>query len=181
MSHAYFLVVTSIGFTSDAIDAAGLVANRPQLALSAVFVDGHAKWAKDPSYLKAPGVAKTQHELIDEYAKRGADFKQRWLGRTPDVAATISTSAEWDRIFSEGEILARAVRLHSGRTTNDYLTMSTTAATLLDVPAPLQRGVARGTQGSIYFMGRRISGRYSYGAGLYRERVLAILQAMVRM
>jgi hypothetical protein len=37
VSHAYFVVVTSIGFTSDAIDAAGLVANRPQLALSAVF------------------------------------------------------------------------------------------------------------------------------------------------
>lgn len=110
-----------------------------------------------------------------------ADFKQRWSGRTPDVAATISTNADWDRIFGEGEILARAVRLHSGRAVSDYLTMSTTAATLHDVPAPLPRGVPRGTQGSIFFMGRRISGRYSYGAGLYRDRVLTILQDMLRM
>jgi prepilin-type processing-associated H-X9-DG protein len=35
------------------------------------FVDGHAKWAKDPPYLKSPGTAKTQQELIDEYAGRG--------------------------------------------------------------------------------------------------------------
>lgn len=36
-----------------------------------VFVDGHAKWSKDLPYLKSPGVAKTQAELIAEYAARG--------------------------------------------------------------------------------------------------------------
>jgi len=36
-----------------------------------LFVDGHAKWAKDTPYLKAPGTAKTQAELITEYAARG--------------------------------------------------------------------------------------------------------------
>lgn len=36
-----------------------------------LFVDGHAKWAKDLPYLKAPGSAKTQLELIAEYASRG--------------------------------------------------------------------------------------------------------------
>lgn len=36
-----------------------------------VFVDGHAKWTKDAAYLKSPGVAKTQNELIAEYAARG--------------------------------------------------------------------------------------------------------------
>lgn len=109
------------------------------------------------------------------------DFKQRWSSGTADVAATVSTNAEWDSIFSQGEILARAVRLHSGSGKSDYLTMSPQAGTLLHVPAPLPKGVPRGMQGSIFFMGRRISGRYSYGAGAYRDRVMGILNSMLRM
>ena len=37
MSHAYFLVMRSIGFTSEAMDSAGFVAYLPQLAFRAVF------------------------------------------------------------------------------------------------------------------------------------------------
>lgn len=36
-----------------------------------VFCDGHAKWFKDPDFVKAGGAAKTQAELTEEYRKRG--------------------------------------------------------------------------------------------------------------
>ena len=110
-----------------------------------------------------------------------SDFKQRWTGLSRDVAATVSTNADWDLIFAQGEMLARAVRLHSGTGNSDYLTMSTQASVLLDVPARPARGVPRGTRGSIFFMGRRISGRYSYAAGPYRDRVLGMLNAMLAL
>ena len=110
-----------------------------------------------------------------------ADYKTRWTGMTRDVAATVSTNADWDQIFAQGEMLARAVRLHSGTGSSDYLTMSTQAPTLLDVPAPPTKGVPRGTQGSIYFMGRRISGSYAYGSGAYRDRVLGMLSGMLAL
>jgi hypothetical protein len=110
-----------------------------------------------------------------------SDFKRRWTGLGRDVAATVSTTADWDLIFAQGEMLARAVRLHSGTGNSDYLTMSTQAGVLLDVPARPARGVPRGTRGSIFFMGRRISGRYSYAAGPYRDRVLGMLSAMLAL
>ena len=37
LSHAYFFVMRSIGFTNEAMDAAGFVAYLPQLAFKAVF------------------------------------------------------------------------------------------------------------------------------------------------
>ena len=113
------------------------------------------------------------------------EFKRRWSALTRDVAATTSTNADWDLIFSQGPILARALRLHSGAGNNDYRTMSTQSATLLDVPAPPPppppRRVPAGVKGSIYFMGRRISGKYDYSAGPYRDRVLAMLRAMLAL
>ena len=109
------------------------------------------------------------------------DYKRRWTGLSRDVAATASTNADWDLIFGQGEMLARAVRLHSGTGNSDYLTMSTQAGTLLDVPARPARGVPRGTPGSIFFMGRRISGSYSYASGPYRERVLGMLNGMLAL
>jgi hypothetical protein len=110
-----------------------------------------------------------------------SDFKRKWASLTRDVAATVSTNADWDLIFSQGEMLARAVRLHSGTGESDYRTMSTQAAVLLDVPTKPPHGVPRGTKGSIFFMGRRISGRYSYAAGAYRDRVLAMLGSMLTL
>jgi hypothetical protein len=110
------------------------------------------------------------------------DFKRKWTGMTRDVAATISTNADWDAIFSQGEVLARAVRLHStSDPAQDYLRMDTRAATLLNVPAKLATATASGTPGSIYFMGRRVSGSYDYGAGIYRERVLGMLNGILAL
>jgi hypothetical protein len=111
-----------------------------------------------------------------------ADYKRRWVGLRKDVAATVSTTADWDSIFGETEMLNRGLALHSGSGAMDYRTMSTRADTLLQVPTPTPRDDNPfGVKGSIYFMGRRISGSYTYGKGLYRERVLAMLSSMLTL
>jgi hypothetical protein len=108
-----------------------------------------------------------------------ADFSRRWAGFTADVACTRSRTEEWDRLFEQPEMLAKGLSLHAG-TRDDYRRMSTTAATLADVPAE-SAGNARGTTGSIYAMGRRISGSRAYGAGVYRQRVLALLHGFLTL
>jgi hypothetical protein len=110
-----------------------------------------------------------------------ADYKRRWASLTPDVAMTVSTNDDWDAIFSQGEILGRAVRLHCVRPNRDSLTMSTQAGILLDVPAPQASGTPRGTPGSIYSLGLCISGRYAMASGYYRDRVLGMLGSMLTL
>jgi len=105
-----------------------------------------------------------------------ADFCRRWHGIAAAVAATRSRTEEWDRIFEQSETLARGLALHAG-TRDDYRRMSTTASVLHDVPAAA--GNPRGTTGSIYAMGRRISGSHAYGSGVYRDRVLALLHGFL--
>lgn len=108
-----------------------------------------------------------------------ADYARRWATYTTDVACTRSRTEDWDRIFEQSEMLAKGLSLHAG-TRDDYRRMSTTAATLANVPAE-SAGNARGTTGSIYAMGRRISGSRAYGAGIYRQRVLALLHGFLTL
>lgn len=108
-----------------------------------------------------------------------ADYARRWAAYTSDVACTRSRTEDWDRIFEQPEMLAKGLSLHAG-TRDDYRRMSTTAATLANVPAE-SAGNARGTTGSIYAMGRRISGSRAYGAGVYRQRVLALLHGFLTL
>ncbi len=110
-----------------------------------------------------------------------ADFRRRWSGLDPGVAATVSSNADWDRIFAQTEMLARGVALHAGSGVSDYRAMSSRADVLLNVPDITQKGVQKGMQGSIYFMGRRISGSERYGAGLYRARVVALGRGMLAL
>jgi hypothetical protein len=108
-----------------------------------------------------------------------ADHARRWATYTSDVACTRSRTEDWDRIFEQPEMLAKGLSLHAG-TRDDYRRMSTTAATLANVP-PESAGNSRGTTGSIYAMGRRISGSRAYGAGVYRQRVLALLHGILTL
>ena len=108
------------------------------------------------------------------------DFKQRWSSSHPGRRGHDQHERGLGQHLQPGrDSRARACVSTAARGKSDYLTMSPQAATLLDVPAPLPKGVPRGTPGSIYFMGRRISGRYSYGAGAYRDRVMGILNSML--
>lgn len=104
------------------------------------------------------------------------DYKRRWASYAADVACTRSRSEDWDRIFGESEVLAKGLSLHAG-TRDDYRQMSTNASVLLHVPDNGNNN--RGRTGSIYAMGRRISGAGSYGRGPYRQRVLALLHGML--
>jgi len=110
---------------------------------------------------------------------RGTDptlnaLKVRWSAVSDETACTVSTNDEWERLFAVPEMLGVAFALHSGGP-HGYRIMSRRAEVLNAVPAPHQRGA----QGSIFLMGRAISGSPAYGAGLYRDRVLALLRAML--
>lgn len=108
-----------------------------------------------------------------------ADFSRRWRGLAPASAATRSRTEDWDAIFGQGEMLAKGLSLHAGtRADRDYRRMSTDAAILHDVT---QGGRPPGRTGSIYAMGRRISGSHDYGRGVYRDRVLALAHGMLTL
>jgi hypothetical protein len=100
-------------------------------------------------------------------------YKGRWQNVDPDTAATISSNDDWDNIFDVQEILAKGLSLHSGRGANDYRIMSTRAEELYRGPEGTPNDI--GVCGSIYAMGKRISGRRRYGEGIYRDRVNALL------
>jgi hypothetical protein len=97
----------------------------------------------------------------------------RWGALSDQDACTSSTGQEWEQLFSVPDILAVAFALHSGGR-DAYRVMSRQADVLNAVP---RQGVA-GQRGSIYLMGRRISGSHDYGAGVYRDRVLTLMHAL---
>src|SRR5439155_24788266 len=111
------------------------------------------------------------------------ECRQRWSGMSADAAASSSTNEDWDAIFVSPDTLARALAFHAnpgGRGQNDYRIMSTDASVLADVPPPSGGRSPSGRKGSVFYMGRRISGSYAYGAGEYRERGFALLGAILR-
>ena len=108
---------------------------------------------------------------------RGADpvlqaLARRWAGMTDQDICTTSTNADWDAVFAVPETLGLGLRFHAGR--SNYQHMSRQADVLNAVPAAGHRGQS----GSIYLMGRRISGSHAYGAGTYRNRVLSLMRAI---
>ncbi|MGK9171301.1 S8 family serine peptidase [Inquilinus limosus] len=116
---------------------------------------------------------------VREY--RGADpvlraLAERWGPLTDDQTCTASTNAEWEQLFGVPDMLALAFSFHSGGPYS-YRVMSRRADVLNAVP-PVG---TRGTPGSIYLMGRRISGSHAYGAGLYRNRVLTLMRALAQL
>ncbi|NJL21541.1 MAG: hypothetical protein HC895_13095 [Leptolyngbyaceae cyanobacterium SM1_3_5] len=95
------------------------------------------------------------------------DYRRRWTGQNSDRIATMTTNANWDRLFLETDwiVPVLGVRLHS-RHSGNYLNM------------PLDAAVLNGSdRGSIYFVGRRISGSPRYGR-LFRQRVMQMLNAL---
>ena len=129
--------------------------------------------------IQTTGRASYIHLVRHVRAYRGTDpvlsaLARRWAPLTDQNACTTSTNADWEQLFAVPEILALAFALHSGGR-NGYRMMSRQAEILNGVPAAGRQG----TPGSIYQMGRRISGSPAYGRGLYRDRVLALLRAML--
>lgn len=99
----------------------------------------------------------------------------RWASLSDQDSCTASTNADWDGYFGVPEVLGLGVRFHAG--TTRYHHMSRRAEVLNAVEA----GQALGQSGSIYRMGRRISGSGDYGRGTYRDRVLGLMRAMLAL
>lgn len=94
-------------------------------------------------------------------------FQHRWSGKSPAQLAFESTNADWDTLFQQTDLIvaAEAIRVHNDRS-GHYLTLPQDAQVL--------NGEA---QGSVFFMGLRISGGQTYAA-TFKQRVAAVLAAL---
>jgi hypothetical protein len=115
---------------------------------------------------------------VQSYA--GADpvvvaLRQAWSGVSADEACTISTNGQWERWFALPDTLALGLRFHAGP--HGYQHMARSAGVLNALPP----AKGRPPIGAIATMGQRISGSRAYGAGIYRDRVLALMGAMAAM
>lgn len=99
----------------------------------------------------------------------------RWSTASEQEICTISANADWDEYFAVPETLGLGLRFHAGA--SRYHHMSRQADVLNDVGA----GQALGRSGSVYRMGRQISGSGAYGRGVYRDRVLGLMRAMLTL
>lgn len=96
------------------------------------------------------------------------EYARNWHGLSLDSVANVSTNANWDILFQQTDAIIPAVgiSLHSGLPGNNYLTMPLTVA-----------GLNGDATGSIYHMGRRISGGATY-AKLFKNRVLQLVSLL---
>jgi hypothetical protein len=108
-------------------------------------------------------------QFIQRYA--GADpvlrrYAETWAGADPQTVATTSSNQDWHDLFNSGtlELAREAIRLHNQGSGN-YLGLAVTDPGLLNA--------AENTPGSVFCMGRRISGGVDY-ATLFRRRVAQI-------
>ncbi|UUL84064.1 S8 family serine peptidase [Sphingomonas qomolangmaensis] len=99
----------------------------------------------------------------------------RWSAASEQEICTISANTDWDQYFAVPETLGLGLRFHAG--VSRYHHMSRQADVLNDVGVEQ----ALGRSGSIYRMGRQISGSGGYGRGVYRDRVLGLMRAMLTL
>ncbi|MBB1499334.1 M15 family metallopeptidase [Paracoccus sp. MC1862] len=102
-------------------------------------------------------------------------LRQAWSGMSADQACTISTNDQWERWFALPDTLALGLRFHAGPRGYQHIARSAEALNAL----PPAKG--RPPNGAIATMGQRISGSRAYGAGIYRDRVLALMEAMAAL
>ncbi|HJU09315.1 MAG TPA: hypothetical protein VJ728_00485, partial [Candidatus Binataceae bacterium] len=92
-------------------------------------------------------------------------YRTQWQGQDVQKALTQSSNADWDQIFGEIETVAKAISLHS-EGANSYLGLALDAQTL--------NGAG---DGSIQYMGYRISGSADYGRN-FHQRVVQMMDAL---
>lgn len=100
------------------------------------------------------------HPILD-------DYRRRWTGLNPDTVATISTNDDWDRLFQQTDLIVPVISIRIfNRNSRNFLNL------------PLDAAVLNGQdRGSIWFVGRRISGGVQY-ANRFRQRVMEMLNAL---
>lgn len=108
-------------------------------------------------------------EFIQAHAgpqKVVAEYRARWAGLSPDAACTLSSNADWDRLFQQSDFLVplQALLLHAKA--GGYLPLGSDPA-----------AVNGSGPGSVFNMGKRISGGDDY-ATLFKARVAQLAVAM---
>jgi hypothetical protein len=95
-----------------------------------------------------------------------AEYRKRWAGLSADAACTISSNADWDRLFQQSDFLVplQALLLHAKAA--GYLPLCTEAA-VVNGAGP----------GSVFNMGKRISGGEDY-AMLFKARLAQLASTM---
>ena len=94
------------------------------------------------------------------------NYQAKWRGRDPETVLTESSNLDWDVIFAQQEIVPIAVHLHASSWKPNYLQLAADAPTL--------NGEGNG---SIYMVGRRISGSVDYGR-TFSQRVIQLLDGL---
>lgn len=114
--------------------------------------------------------------FIQRYAGANAvllDFKKRWGALSPDDACTVSLDADWNLIFAQPEIPARALRAYSD--------LASPSRNLFVMEKDLKRlNATTPAAGSFFNTGRTVSGSEDYAINKYFPRVLAMLDMMAR-
>ncbi len=95
------------------------------------------------------------------------EFRGRWAALSPDEAATVSSNADWDRLYQETDCIValEAIRQHSQGAGN-YLAVSSDRDVLAG------QGV-----GSAFRVGNSVSGSSAYGH-IFSARVLQLIKAI---
>jgi peptidoglycan hydrolase-like protein with peptidoglycan-binding domain len=93
-------------------------------------------------------------------------YQAKWRGRDPDSVLTQSSNLDWDVIFAQQEIVPIAVHLHASSWKPNYLQLAADAGTLNSEG-----------NGSIYMVGRRISGSVDYGR-TFAQRVVQLFDGL---
>jgi len=161
----------------------------PQDRFSSDEQNGETAFIREADFYKFRGrgiiqtTGRASYVRLARYVReyRGADPMLRalaanWAGGSDDQACTISTNQQWEQLFGISDMLALAFSFHSGGR-NSYRMMSRRADLLNAVPPAGSAGIP----GSIYQMGRRISGSHAYGAGVYRDRVIGLMRKMAQL
>lgn len=90
-------------------------------------------------------------------------YKTKWTGKTPDIAATISSNNDWDSLFQNTDLIiaSEAINIHNNAAGN-YLGKIT---------------LTPGVETNIRAMGKAISGANDY-ADLFLNRVIQVLDGL---
>lgn len=98
-------------------------------------------------------------------------YRDLWRGLSPDDACSTSRDKDWDEIFAQKEVATRSLRI--------YADFATPSKNLYSIDLELEK--LNGQRiGSLYRVGRTISGSEKYATEKYLPRVVQMLEELGR-
>ncbi|MCO6416678.1 hypothetical protein JYK14_10970 [Siccirubricoccus sp. KC 17139] len=110
--------------------------------------------------------------FVQAYAgpqKLVAEYRNRWAGLAPEAVLTASSTADWDRLFQQSDLVIPCAALLAHARAGGYLPLAG-EATVLNGTGP----------GSVFNMGKRISGGDGY-ATLFKARLARLAMALPKL